>query len=227
MYTMVRQPLAHCERQCALRRSASGSPSLGPGLASPKSSTLEVRPSNEDHDVLGLDVAMHHSGGVRSAEACPRYCTAESGCSRIWKTESCWLARRSRNVTPSTYSIERNSWPCCSGAKRIGIMVQVVRMVQGGCSARFEARPGAIRDRGSDLRRKEFDRDPAVEAKVACQPHLAHAAAADGGDELVSVNGGWGFCRHRTLYCATEWNGQSIVNRSTCIGRSPSCQRTR
>ena len=65
-----------------------------------------------------------------------------------------------------------------------------VRVVQAGDGLRFALEAGAAVRVGADLGREDLDGDGAVEAGVAGLVDLAHAAGADGGEDLVRAEAG-------------------------------------
>ena len=60
-----------------------------------------------------------------------------------------------------------------------------VRIVQRGDGLRLALDAGAPAGVGAAVCQEDLDRDRAVEARVARPVHLAHAACADGGLDLI------------------------------------------
>jgi hypothetical protein len=62
-----------------------------------------------------------------------------------------------------------------------------MRMVESGDRARFAFEAGSCVGIARDVGRKDLDRDRAIEARVARFVHLAHAARAEGREDLVGA----------------------------------------
>ena len=136
---------------------------------------------------------MHHSGGMRGAESGPN----------LRSDPDRFPDRQALSGHALTQCRALDIFHCQEelaiggGAKRVN--GANVRMVQGRCGAGFEAQPRHAIRIGCDVSRKDLDRDAAIEVEVARQPDLPHAAAANRGEEFVSVYGRRGVRRHRNM----------------------------
>ena len=132
-----------------------------------------------DHDVLGLQVAVHDPGGVRLREPVGDLRRRRRAASSAGTGPS---DRSSRSVLPSTSSIAMNEVPSAWPISKIVTMLGWFRAEAARASVSKRARRSASR---ASSGRQDLDRDVAREPRVARPVHLAHAARAEGPDDLV------------------------------------------
>ena len=139
-----------------------------------------------DHDVGGLEIAMHDAGRVRGDAARRR---SSARCAERCGTRQPALPRRaaSRDPSPSTYGIVMYLMPSISPRSWMRTTFLCVTC-RASSSSRLKRRSisAAAVGIGHDLRPDHLERDGDAELRVPRLIHRAHAADAEQPDDVVA-----------------------------------------
>src|SRR5215208_6505769 len=110
---------------------------------------------------------------IPAAWAVARPSATPTRSSTIWRQVRRLVVLQSASVPPSMNSVHS----------------QDVRVVEGGCGGRLLLKPSANRCVGERVA-KDLDRNRAIQSRITCPIHLAHAARSEQAVDLVGTQAG-------------------------------------
>lgn len=151
------------------------------------------QPVRPDHDVLGLDVTVDHTGRVGRPQP-----GSHLDCHVDGFPDRQGTAAEARPQCASFDVLHRDEQPAIfSSAERVDRAD--VRVTQRGGRAGFLTEERDAIAVVGDVRWKELDRDPPIELEVAGEPDLTHSSASEESQDLIRVQAGAGTDVHRAM----------------------------